>query len=168
MPETDYLIQRFGLQPHPEGGHYREMHRSPQRVHSPRHGTMRHAYTSIYFLLPPGQFSAWHRITSDETWFHHAGGDVLILYFDAAGVLRTQAIGPTSSDMQFTIPANTWFAARPMDAKSYCFVSCVVGPGFEFADFELASRDVLRAEFGTTSENCTAIETLCREYTAHT
>ena len=162
MQDANLLIQRFGLQPHPEGGHYREMHRAPHRVHSPHHGNTRHAYTSIYFLLTPGQYSAWHRITSDETWFHHAGGDVLILYFDTSGVLRTQTLGTTSGDMQFTIPANTWFAARLVDAKSYCFVSCVVGPGFEFADFELASRHALRGEFGTTPEHCTAIDALCR------
>ena len=138
------------------------MHRAPHRVHSPHHGNTRHASTSIYFLLTPGQYSAWHRITSDETWFHHTGGDVRILYFDTTGVLRTQALGTSSGHLQFTIPANTWFAAQLADAKSFCFVSCVVGPGFEFADFELASRDAMLGEFGTTPEYCAAIEALCR------
>ena len=162
MHDARDLIQRFDLQPHPEGGHYREMHRASQRVQSPHHGTARSAYTSIYFLLPPGGFSAWHRITSDETWFHHTGGDVLILYFDPSGILQTTALGVGTGHMQFTIPANTWFAARPADAKTYSVVSCVVGPGFEFTDFELAGRDTLHAEFGTTPEHRAAIEAFCR------
>ena len=162
MQDANSLILRFDLQPHPEGGHYREMHRASHRVHSPRHGAARSAYTSIYFLLPPGEFSAWHRITSDETWFHHAGGDVVILYFDASGKLQTVNLGLDSGHLQFTIPANTWFAAKPADAQSCSFVSCVVAPGFEFADFELASRDALRAEFGTSPEHLVAIDTFCR------
>ena len=162
MNDANDLIVRFNLQPHPEGGHYREMHRSPHRVLSHRHGAARSAYTSIYFLLPPRGFSAWHRITSDETWFHHAGGDVLILYFDTHGSLQTVTLGLGSGHMQFTVPANTWFAARPADSNAFAFVSCVVGPGFEFADFELATPEALRAEFGTTPENLSAIEAFCR------
>ena len=162
MNDANDLIVRFNLQPHPEGGHYREMHRSPHRVLSHRHGAARSAYTSIYFLLPPRGFSAWHRITSDETWFHHAGGDVLILYFDTHGSLQTVTLGLGSGHMQFTGPANTWFAARPADSNAFAFVSCVVGPGFEFADFELATPEALRAEFGTTPENLSAIEAFCR------
>ena len=162
MKDANDLSARFYLQPHPEGGHYREMHRSPHRVLSHRHGAARSAYTSIYFLLPPRGFSAWHRITSDETWFHHAGGDVLILYFDTHGSLQTVTLGLGSGHMQFTVPANTWFAARPADSNAFAFVSCVVGPGFEFADFELATPEALRAEFGTTPENLSAIEAFCR------
>ena len=162
MKDANDIILRFDLLPHPEGGHYREMHRSAHSVVSPRHGGARSAYTSIYFLLPPGRFSAWHRITSDETWFHHAGGDVLILYFDTSGSLQTVTLGLESGHMQFTVPANTWFAARPADSNAFAFVSCVVGPGFEFADFELATPEALRAEFGTTPENLSAIEAFCR------
>ncbi len=162
MKDANDIILRFDLLPHPEGGHYREMHRSAHSVVSPRHGGARSAYTSIYFLLPPGGFSAWHRITSDETWFHHAGGDVLILYFDTSGSLQTVTLGLESGHMQFTVPANTWFASRPADSNAFSFVSCVVGPGFEFADFELASREALRTEFGTTPEHVSAIEAFCR------
>lgn len=162
MKDANDIILRFDLLPHPEGGHYREMHRSAHSVVSPRHGGARSAYTSIYFLLPPGGFSAWHRITSDETWFHHAGGDVLILYFDTSGSLQTVTLGLESGHMQFTVAAHTWFAARPADAHAFSFVSCVVGPGFEFADFELASREALRTEFGTTPEHVSAIEAFCR------
>ncbi len=162
MKDANDIILRFDLLPHPEGGHYREMHRSAHSVVSPRHGGARSAYTSIYFLLPPGRFSAWHRITSDETWFHHAGGDVLILYFDTSGSLQTVTLGLESGHMQFTVPANTWFASRPADSNAFSFVSCVVGPGFEFADFELASREALRTELGTTPEHVSAIEAFCR------
>lgn len=152
------LIERFNLQPHPEGGYYRETHRSAHQVHSHAHGGPRSAYTSIYFLLTPGTHSAWHRITSDETWFHHAGCDMMILYFDTDDRLQTSTIGPDSGHMQFTVPANTWFAARPVAPQAHSFVSCVVGPGFEFADFELASRAAMHARFGSVPEHVAVID----------
>ena len=81
MDEINAVIQKFNLSSHPEGGYFKEVHRSNVIVNSLAHGGQRSAYTSIYFLLPGDTFSAWHRISSDETWFFHSGCDVAIHFF---------------------------------------------------------------------------------------
>jgi predicted cupin superfamily sugar epimerase len=147
-PETQTLIDRLGLIPHPEGGFYRECYRAPLQLHSPSHRGMRSAFTSIYFLLAGTQYSAWHRVASDESWFFHEGSDVEV-YSLVPGVeqkglaLHTQTLGASSGCFELTIAAGTWFAARPVSPDSYTLVSCVVAPGFEFEDFELARREQL-------------------------
>jgi len=145
------LIATLGLLPHPEGGFYRETHRASQEIQSLSHEGKRSAYTSIYYLLSQDQYSAWHRITSDESWFFHAGCDLEIFSLSPAAIdspaqLRSQKIGPTSQQFQVTVPANTWFAAKPVDPSRFALVSCVVAPGFEFSDFELASQQTLAME----------------------
>ena len=142
------LIERFGMVPHPEGGHYCELHRSTMAVTADDgSGRVRRAYTTIHFLLTGDEFSAWHRLSSDETWLHHEGCDVTIHQLHHDGTVTSHGIGRSAGAYQCTIPAHTWFAAAPVDPASFSFVSCVVGPGFEFADFELATRDQLRREF---------------------
>ena len=147
-PSVQQLIDRLRLVPHPEGGFYRETHRSPLEIESPRHGGMRHAFTSIHFLLAGGQYSAWHRVASEESWFFHQGCDLevhsLLPFTDTqTPVVQTQRIGAACGRFELTIPANCWFAAEPVEADSYTLVSCVVAPGFVFEDFELASRQHL-------------------------
>lgn len=145
------LVERLGLTPHPEGGYYRENYRAPARVHSGALGSERSAFTSIHFLLAGDHYSAWHRVKSDESWFFHAGGDLAIysLVPDAsnpsAGIkLQTQIIGASCGCFELTVPANRWFAAKPVEPDSHALVSCVVAPGFEFEDFELAKHEDLR------------------------
>ncbi|MCD8505532.1 MAG: cupin domain-containing protein [Burkholderiaceae bacterium] len=147
-PHTKSLIQKLALLPHPEGGYYRETYRAPLRLHSAEHGGMRSAYTSIHFLLCGGQYSAWHRVASDESWFFHEGSDVevyslLPLAGNKDKAVHTQRLGSVSGCFELTIPAGTWFAARSVQDDSHSLVSCVVAPGFEFEDFELASKDQL-------------------------
>ena len=135
-------IEQLQLQPHPEGGFYREMHRASQVVQSSGHAGSRHAYTTIYFLLPSGHHSAWHRVASDETWFSHEGCAVaLYLLSPERGQIERQELGSGSGQFQFTVKANQWFAARPVAEASFCLVSCAVGPGFTFDDFELATDE---------------------------
>ena len=83
-PEAQRLIETFRLRPHPEGGWYRETYRSAERVTTSR-GTVRSATTSIYFLLSAGAFSAFHRLSSDETWHFYRGDPVTIEIIDASG-----------------------------------------------------------------------------------
>lgn len=148
MTSATELVERFGMLPHPEGGFYCELHRSAVTVTADDgSGRVRRAYTTIHFLLPGGEFSAWHRLSSDETWLHHEGCDVAIHQLHGDGKVTSHEIGRTAGGYQCTIPAHTWFAAEPVDAASFGFVSCVVGPGFEFADFELATRAQLHREF---------------------
>lgn len=131
-------IEALGLQPHPEGGFFREVVRSAAQVPHPAHGAARAAFTSIHFLLPAGTFSAWHRVSSDELWIHLDGGPLgLHLLSEAAGY-REQRLGPGGS-YQTVVPAGVWQAAMPAgDRASLC--ACVVAPGFDFADFEMPTR----------------------------
>lgn len=138
-PRTRELIDSLQLQPHPEGGYYREIFRSVHTV-SANENRSRSALTSIYFLLEAGQQSRWHRVSSDEVW-SHLEGDVLELYsFDADSAQGNSArLGPYAPETESTriIPAGIWQAARPLGA--YTLVTCTVGPGFDFSDFSMAA-----------------------------
>jgi len=163
LSEQQRLIEQHGLVLHPEGGFYAEVHRAEQRVQVGSAMPERSAYTSIHYLLAGNDFSAWHRIQSDETWFFHSGCDLVIYRFAENGQLQTQRLGVESGCFQLTIAARTWFAAQPAQAESCSFVSCVVAPGFEFEDFELASRHLLLEEFGHSPEHRAKIEAFTRE-----
>lgn len=123
----------------------------------------RSALTSIYYLLLGDDFSAWHRIASDETWFFHSGCDLAIYSFAQNGQLQRQVLGTISGVFQLTIPAHTWFAAQPEVYTSGCFVSCVVAPGFEFQDFELASRQYLVDTYGQSADSRAKIQAFTRD-----
>ncbi|MEM6326866.1 MAG: cupin domain-containing protein [Bacteroidota bacterium] len=142
---TTTLIADLGLKPHPEGGHFREVFRSPREVSPADERPSRSALTSIYFLLGAGDASHWHRVGSDEAW-HFLEGDPLDLFeIDTeAGTLHVTTLGPHSAGQQplHVVAAGRWQAARPHGA--YALVACTVGPGFEFADFEML-RDLPEA-----------------------
>lgn len=162
MHDINAIIDSLNLEPHPEGGFYKETYRSRTSVSNLKHASNKSAYTSIYYLLAGTDFSAWHRIKSDETWYFHLGCDLLVYYIDQSKVVRTVRIGMEAKSFQATIPANTWFAAKPLKEDAYCLVSCAVAPGFEFEDFEMGKRDALLKEFGITAENTQMIEALTR------
>ena len=132
-PSAAREIARLGLAPHPEGGHYRETFRSEARVQA-AHGD-RSAVTSILFLLEGGEESRSHRVLGDEIWLHHGGDDIDLVIDD-----RTIRLG--SSDdaaLQAFVPGGAWQAARAHEGPAGdALVGCVVAPGFEFSDFELA------------------------------
>jgi predicted cupin superfamily sugar epimerase len=136
------LIEGLALQPHPEGGHYREIHRSSHRVTPPDGRSLRAALTGIYFLLAAGEHSRWHRVQSDESWHHYEGGplELLVAAPDGTDVRRIVLGRALDTDgPAFTVPADHWQAARPLGP--YALAGCSVAPGFEFADFEFL-RDV--------------------------
>lgn len=132
---ADTIIAAFDLQPHPEGGWYRETFRDNPD------GGRGHA-TAIYFLLRANEASAWHRIDASETWLYHAGA-ALDLALSRDGV--TQSSLQLGMDLaagqrpQAVVPARWWQSART--TGSWTFVSCTVAPGFDFAGFELAPPD---------------------------
>ncbi len=142
-PAAQALIHQLQLQPHPEGGYYRETWRSELSLPAtalPQHSGERSAGTLIYFLLPTGSRSRLHRVRSDELWLFHSG-DPLHLS------LRSDPDTPPSQVFelghkgcfQARIPANIWQQAQPQVGNAgYALVSCVVVPGFDFADFEMA------------------------------
>jgi uncharacterized protein len=139
-PRIQTLIDSLQLQPHPEGGYYREVFRSEHTVSADGERGERRALTAIYFLLTLGQGSRWHRVLSDEAWNHLEGDPLELLCFDAERAQLTSArLGPYAPETEpiRIVPAGTWQAAQPFG--EYTLVGCYVGPGFEFSDFSLAA-----------------------------
>ena len=128
MMRAEELIAQLGLQPHPEGGWYRQVYKSAERVTRQADGADRSALTTIYFLLVEGTSSAWHRVDSDEVW-HFYEGDPLELS------TKTESVVLDATNRVHVIPAREWQSARPLG--KYTLVGCTVGPGFEFEDFEM-------------------------------
>lgn len=147
-----YWKEKLQLTSHPEGGAFGEVYRAglvlPQHTLTPQHNGDRNAMTSIYFLLSSGEYSAFHRIASDELW-HHYDGDTLCVYeITIDGALHTHMLGITNGALPFAvIRAGSWFASRVAPGASYALVGCTVAPGFDFADFELADRSTLQRQY---------------------
>lgn len=128
------LAVRLGLEPHPEGGWYRETWRSPVSVTLPD-GRVRATATLIHFLLPAGESSAWHRVSSDETWLAHQGRVTLELGGDGPAPASPETAVVDEEHTQVVVPAHVW--QRTVPSAQDALVSCLVSPGFDFADFEL-------------------------------
>ena len=147
-PEAGHWIGVLGLAAHPEGGWFREVFRSPERVAREglpvRFPGTRSLATSILYLLGAGERSRFHRLRADELWCHHAGGAVHLHLLERGGA-RTLVVGGDTP--QVTVPHGTWFAAEPEPGAEFALAGCFVSPGFEFEDFELAERAALLAEF---------------------
>ena len=144
--EASRLIEQLGLTAHAEGGYYREFFRSTVAFSTPR--GIRSASTAIWFLLPAGDFSAFHQVLgADEVW-HHCGGDPLLLHMlDERGV-RTVVLGPdlvAGQQPLSVVPAGVLQAAEPA-GRRFTLCACIVAPGFEFADLALPSRTALCAQ----------------------
>ena len=167
MSSLAHLIKYFDLQPHPEGGWYRQTYKSSESVAASalpeRFEGQRSFSTVIYFLLEKGNFSAFHRIKSDECWHFYSGDPLLIYIIRPGGILDTIPLGNNidkGHHFQYIVPANCWFASRPAPESGYCFVGCTVSPGFEFEDFELAKANELIALYPNHSD---LIRELCRQ-----
>lgn len=137
-----HLIKILGLRPHPEGGYFSEVYRSAGRVQPLDGRAPRSALTTIYFLLVAEQVSRWHQVASDEVW-HYYEGDPLELWVADVGFnhVTQRVLGPVREGMQPThvVMAHDWQAARSTGA--YTLVGCTVGPGFEFADFQMIDAE---------------------------
>ena len=137
---THPYVDRLGLRAHPEGGWFTETWRTGVDLDTDR--GRRSAATGILYLLDAGESSAWHRVASDELWLHHSGGPlVLTLGGDGErpGGTRDHLLGSdvhAGERPQALVPAGCWQSARPA-ADAAVLVSCVVAPGFDYADFEL-------------------------------
>jgi hypothetical protein len=161
-----HLIKLLHLQPHPEGGFYKETYRSsgviPAQCLSPEFSGERSYSTAIYFLLQQGDFSAFHRIKSDECWHFYEGGTLLIHVIDFRGHYQCIRLGNKIHEgevYQFVVPAGAWFASEPAPGSRFTLVGCTVAPGFDFADFEMAKATALAEEF---PQHRLLIERLCR------
>lgn len=154
VPSANYWINRLQLSRHVEGGSFKETYRSSitlqQRQLPEKFGGNRNLTTSIYFLLEQGQFSAFHRIASDEQWHFYYGGTLLVFEIRPDGNLIEHKLGsdPEATDQfQCVVKAGSWFASKPADGVAYALAGCTVAPGFDFADFELAKRNALIGQF---------------------
>ena len=133
-PRAQQLIDTLELVRHPEGGWYRQVFKSEDRVRRDSDGAVRHALTTIYFLLVDGTHSAWHRVASDEAW-HFYEGEPLELFTRGQDGDAPQVTVLHAEHRVHVVRAREWQAARPLGA--YTLVGCTVGPGFEFDDFEM-------------------------------
>jgi uncharacterized protein len=163
--DAQYWIHHLGLSPHPEGGYYRATYKSDLTIvrsalPSSYQGD-RSASTAIYFLLEEGNFSAFHRIASDEVWHFYAGSSLVVYVIDPEGNYSELHLGDGSDEaFQAVVKAGCWFASRVRDVAGFALVGCTVAPGFDFADFELALRSELIRTFPAHQK---LIEELTRE-----
>jgi predicted cupin superfamily sugar epimerase len=143
MQAADY-VRELQLQAHPEGGWYAEIFRSDMKIQPKGFSGERAAFTAIYFLLEQGQFSALHRIKSDETWHFYDGGALEIIEIDLAGNLNITRLGrqiKMGEQLCYTVKAGHWFGSRPAMGSDFSLVGCTVAPGFDFIDFEMPSNE---------------------------
>ena len=144
-PRARALIAELDLAPHPEGGYFAELYRSPRAVDPLDGRARRSALTGVWFLMLAGQRSAWHRVDSDEIWLYFEGADVRLWTFDAArGHHASELLGPLGGARearapQRIVPAGIWQAAEPLG--EFSFTGACVGPGFDFADFRMLADE---------------------------
>lgn len=163
--DANYWIKELKLIPHPEGGHYAETYKS--QVYSSENEVAqcknrRQCASLIYYLLNKEECSAFHRLLSDEIWLFHAGAPLNLYLIDPKGNLRIETLGAQperEENLQVFIPADTWFAAELNQKDSYSLMSCLVSPGFEWNEFELADKDLLSREY---PEHASLINRLCK------
>lgn len=153
-PPAAYWIKKLQLETHIEGGSYSQTYMAdtiiPQYRLPPAFNGPRAVSTAIYFLLEKGQFSAMHRIASDELW-HFYYGDPLVVYdIDTEGRLTEHLLGnnpENNESFQCLVKGGHWFGARIKEGGDYSLVGCTVSPGFNFDDFELAQREELIRQY---------------------
>lgn len=159
MHNVDYWINHLELHPHPEGGYYKEMYRSSERIAAAglpdRFEGDRSFSTAIYFLLRSEDRSVFHRIKSDEVW-HFYQGSTLLIYVFQKNELKIIKLGSdleNGESLQVVIPANCWFGSHVEQQNSFALCGCTVAPGFDFRDFEMADRrDLLKKYPGFEKE----------------
>ena len=151
--DARYWIEKLKLEPHPEGGYFRQTYKSGLLIPAgslPSHSGPRAASTAIYFLLEAENFSAFHRLRSDELWHFYAGSPLLVHVINPAGAYSTLLLGndPDAGHVfQAAVPAEHWFASHVVDWTAWALVGCTVAPGFDFADLEIGKRAELIRQY---------------------
>ncbi len=154
MSKIQLIIEKLGLQAHPEGGYFKETYRSegtiPKAELPDGYSGDRNYSTSIYFLLTSWNFSAFHKILQDEQWHFYDGSYIMLHLISPHGVYSRVKIGrdlDKGEVPQYTVQGGFWFASEVVEENSFALAGCTVAPGFDFSDFTLASRDELSALF---------------------
>jgi uncharacterized protein len=153
LHETRCWIEKLRLEPHPEGGCFRQTYKSELMIARdalPGFSGARAVSTAIYFLLEGQNFSAFHRLRSDEMWHFYAGSPLLVHVIAPPGDYSRILLGnnpDAGQALQEVVRAGCWFASEVQDHTSWALVGCTVAPGFEFEDFELARREEMARQF---------------------
>ena len=133
------IIEKFQLQPHPEGGYYRQLYGNDE--------TGKKDISTIYYMLTGNDKSAFHRLHGvTEIWYYHAGEPLDIYVIDSDGSLTVHNLSP-EDEMQVVILPEQWFAAEIPSKEGFCLVGCAVAPAFSFENFELGHKDTLVEQF---------------------
>lgn len=152
--KAESIISQLGLKPHIEGGYFIETYKNPfsitkNEIDADFEGK-RPLVTTIYFLLKSGQISKFHKLKFDEQWFFHSGSALLIYLIDKNGNLNTITLGKNIEENekpQFLLKSGVVLGAEVVEDNSYCLVSCVVSPGFDYRDFVLFEAEDLIKQF---------------------
>jgi len=154
MNSAKYWIDKLGLIAHPEGGYYSETYRAslsiPREALPSQFTGPRLVSTAIYFLLEGNNFSAFHRLRSDEVWHFYAGSPIVVHVIEENGDYSELLVGnnPDKGQVpQAVVKAGCWFASRVQDPETFALAGCTVAPGFDFADFEMAKRSDLVRQY---------------------
>jgi uncharacterized protein len=164
---AEYYIRKLKLEPHPEGGFYRQTYRSTEEIPVSglpgRFMQNRPMCTAIYYLLQENDFSAFHRIKSDECWHFYAGGTLFVHVIEQRGNYSCISLGNNIENgelLQFVVPAGAWFAVEPAPTIAFALTGCTVSPGFDFEDFEMGNKKDLISAF---PEHERVVSRLCRQ-----
>lgn len=142
--ECKSIIEMLQLEPHPEGGYYRQLYGND--------GTGKKDISTIYYMLTGNDKSAFHRLHGmTEIWYHHAGEPLNLYVINAEGHLTVHKLSP-KGEMQVIVLPEQWFAAEIPSKKGFCLVGCAVAPAFSFENFELGHKDTLMQQFPQHAE----------------
>ncbi|BAQ65473.1 cupin domain-containing protein [Geminocystis sp. NIES-3709] len=146
----EYWIKKLNLQKHPEGGYFRETYRCQDIINQDklltRYDGLRNSSTAIYYLLSGEEFSAFHKLKSDEIFHFYSGSTLIVHLISENGEYKQIKLGqnPDKNEiLQLVIPSGCWFASHVSQPESYSLIGCTVSPGFDFADFTLGNREEL-------------------------
>ena len=163
MRNAEYYIRELNMESHVEGGYFKETYRSAMQIDAEGFGGVRNVCTAIYFLLESKDFSAFHKIKSDELWHFYDGDPLSIYVIHPSGELEIMLLGldvGAGQLPQLTVTAGCWFGSRVLSPGKYSLVGCTVSPGFDFEDFELASQGELT---GTYPQHVQIINEMTRQ-----
>ncbi len=150
--EANEYIKKLKLEPHPEGGYYRQVFGNDAGG--------KKDISTIYYMLTDSDMSAFHRLHEmTEIWYYHAGEPLNIYVIDTDGKLIVHNLSP-DGEMQVVIHPEQWFAADIPSKEGFCLVGCAVAPAFTFENFELGRKEELLQRFPQHAE---VIQKLCRE-----
>ena len=146
---AQYWIDKLELEPHPEGGYYKEVYRNPNTIQIMGGGGTRNLSTSIYFLLEGTDKSHFHQLSSDELWYFHAGSSARVhVLHHGAYTQHLLGLDLEAGELpQLLLPARSVFAGEVSEPGSYVLMGCMVNPGFDFKDFRMVGAAELEEAY---------------------